>query len=64
MSLKIQSLATESQKDTLVGLGYYGIGKYDIERLSKEVASDLIDELFEEQRLLRIIEEEDKHQWV
>lgn len=54
MSLKISNMATNKQKAMLRQLEYSGRGEYDIENLSKVDASLLIDELFEEQRLLQI----------
>lgn len=51
MGLKISNLATDKQRATLQHLDYMGTGKYALNRLTKEDAAQLIDELYEEQRL-------------
>lgn len=51
MSLKISNLATPKQVAILQRLEYSGTGKYAFSKLMQESAAELIDELFEEQRL-------------
>lgn len=51
MGLIISNLATDKQKAILQRLEYSGTGKYALSRLTQESAAELIDELFEEQRL-------------
>jgi len=51
MSLKISTKATQKQLTVLKRLEYYGTGNYAAENLSIAEAAELIDELFEEQRL-------------
>lgn len=64
MSLRITTKTTEKQKSLLRQLEYSGTGEYRIENISRDEASLLINELFEEQRLIRIMDEEDKYKWV
>lgn len=51
MSLRISNLATPKQRAMLKKLEYCGTGKYALERLTISDAADLLNELFEEQRL-------------
>lgn len=51
MSLRISNLATAKQRAMLCHVGYLGIGKYALDKLSREDAAELLNELFEEQRL-------------
>lgn len=60
MSLFIHDKATPKQKAFLEKLGYIGAGKYALEELSFHEASDLIEELLEEQRLM---ERDEEVQW-
>jgi hypothetical protein len=60
VSLRISNLATEKQKAFLEKLGYSGRGQYAVEALSFSDASDLINELVEEQRLM---ERDEETQW-
>lgn len=59
MSLKLSNLATDKQKAILERLEYIGTGKYTINNLSVSEAAEIIDGLFEEERLLRQTEEDD-----
>jgi hypothetical protein len=61
VSLRISNLATAKQKAFLEKLGYSGRGQYALEALSFDEASDLINELIEEQRLME--RDEDKYTW-
>jgi hypothetical protein len=61
VSLIIPSRATEKQRSFLKKLGYIGTGRYALELLSFDEASDLINELIEEQRLME--RDEDKYTW-
>lgn len=57
MSLKLSNLATDKQKAILERLEYIGTGKYTIDQLSVSEAAEIIDGLFEEERLERQSEE-------
>jgi hypothetical protein len=50
MSLRITNLATAKQLEILQELEYTGTGKYAADKLTKDEASDLIDELFTQKR--------------
>lgn len=52
MSLKITNKATAKQIAILKRLEYFGTGKYTATNLTTAEAAIVIDELFEEQRLL------------
>lgn len=58
MSLKISNLATAKQVAVLQRLEYLGTGKYTIDRLTIQDATELITELFEEERLTKKTEQE------
>lgn len=58
MSLKISNLATDKQKTMLTRLGYHGRGQYAIDKLSIAGAAELINELFEEERLTKLTQGE------
>jgi hypothetical protein len=62
MGLKISNLATDKQKAFLEKLGYSGRGQYALSALSFDEASDLIEELLEEQRLMER-DEGDEYSW-
>lgn len=58
MSLFISNKASAKQKAFLEKLGYMGTGQYALEELSFDDASDIIEELLEEQRLMERDEEQ------
>ncbi len=51
MSLFINNLATDKQVAMLHKLEYIGRGKYAAEQLTKQEAAEILNELFEEERL-------------
>lgn len=61
MSLFIHNGASDKQKAFLEKLGYIGSGKYALENLSFTEASDLIEELIEEQRLNQVGMDDDMY---